>query len=211
MIYLYAYLGIGAVALAVIFIAHRMTRSAVADEVAELLQAGDPRRGRWWWKPMNNVVVPLLAALAVLLFWPVTIVWKLQELIAARRPEQSEAIPPRKFAVAREHLGKPLALAEIEAAEIVSDPAGAVPQVPFGHLNPVWESFKQSIQDGDQLWSFSALWQLEWGGTDVREGYVIVREDSVGAYFLARRAPAEREGEDRADVSPELEPLKTTL
>jgi hypothetical protein len=184
MIYLYWYLGIGAVFLAVIFISHQLTKSREVEDFADLLQVADPRRGHWWWKPLNNIVVPLLAAVMVLTVWPIAIYWKAKEMIEARRPKNEE--PPKEFAVTKDHLLKQWSADEIETAEVVVDPLDAAPRVPFGHLNPAWEKFKQSIEDGDQLWSFSAPWTTEWGRDEVRDGYVVLRGELIGPHFLTR-------------------------
>lgn len=184
MIYLYWYLGIGTVFLAVIFISHQLTKSSTDDRLSELLQAADPRRDRWWWKPLNNVVVPILAAVMVLTVWPIAIYWKAKEMVDARRIKNEE--PHKEFEVTNDHLQKQWTAAEIESAETVVDPLDAAPRIPFGHLNPAWETFKQSIQDGDQLWAFSAPWTSEWGRKEVRDGYVILRGETIGPYFLTR-------------------------
>ncbi len=97
MIYLYWYIGIGAVFLPVIFISHQLTKSPADDRLSELLQAADPRRDRWWWKPLNNVVVPILAAVMVLTVWPIAIYWKAKEMVDARRIKNEE--PHKEFAV----------------------------------------------------------------------------------------------------------------
>lgn len=127
MIYLYWYLGIGAVFLAVIFISHQLTKSSADDRLSELLQAADPRRDRWWWKPLNNVVVPILAAVMVLTVWPIAIYWKAKEMIDARRIKNEE--PHKEFAVTNDHLQKQWTAAEIESAETVVDPLDAAPRI----------------------------------------------------------------------------------
>lgn len=197
MIYLYCYLGIGAVFLAVIFISHQLTKSRDVRELAELIQAADPNRDRWWWKPLNNVVVPILAAAMVLTVWPIAIYWKAKEMIDARHIENEE--PPKEFAVTKDHLQTQLTTAEIESAETVVDPLGATPRIPFGHLNPAWETFKRSIQNGDQLWAFSAPWTSEWGRNEVRDGYVILRGETIGPHFLTRWVFIDKDSEQGED------------
>ena len=139
MIYLYWYLGIGAVFLAVIFISHQLTKLPADDRLNELLLAADPSRDRWWWKPLNNVVVPILAAVMVLTVWPIAIYWKAKEMVDARRIKNEE--PPKEFAVTKDHLQKQWTESEIESTETVVDPLDAAPRIPFGHLNPAWETF----------------------------------------------------------------------
>lgn len=71
---------------------------------------------------------------------------------------------------------------------MVSDPLGAVPQVPFGHLHGAWRRFLQANwTDGAQLWSFATVWETPQGSREQRSGYVIVRLGRPGAYFLVER------------------------
>jgi hypothetical protein len=193
MTYLYWYLGIGAVFLAAIFISHQLTKSTDDGRIADLLLAADPSSSKWWWKPLNKVIVPILAAIMILAVWPVAIYWKVKEMIDARQVKEEE--PPKEFAITRDHLLKRWSVAEIETAEIVSDPLGAAPRQPFGHLNPAWETFKQSIGDGDLLWSFSAPWTSDWGRNEVRDGYVVLRDEAIGPHFLTRWVILDKENE----------------
>lgn len=45
-------------------------------------------------------------------------------------------------------------IADIECANMVDDPLGAVPAVPFGHLNPAWLHLKDQQKSGGAFWSF---------------------------------------------------------
>ncbi len=54
--------------------------------------------------------------------------------------------------------------------------------IPFGHLHSAWTAFLEGMSPDDALWSFSANWTT-WGRKEIREGYVIVRGDIVGAHF----------------------------
>lgn len=193
MIYLYWYLGIGAAYLVVIFVLHQLKKSRDVRDLAEMIQAVDPDRNRWWWKPMNNVVVPILAVAFVLTIWPIEIYWRAN----ARRIKNEE--PPKEFVVTKDHLQKQWTVAEIESAETVVDPLDAAPRIPFGHLNPAWETFKQSIQGSDQLWAFSAPWTSEWGRKEVRGGYVILRGETIGPHFLTRWVFVDKDSEQGED------------
>ena len=193
MIYMYWYLGIGALFLVVIFTAHQLMKSPADERISDLLLAADPSSNKWWWKPLNKVIVPILAAFMALAVWPIAIYWKAKEMIEARNVKEAE--PPKEFSVTRDHLLKRWLVGEIENTEIVSDPLGAAPRLPFGHLNPAWETFKQSIQDKDQLWSFSAHWTSDWGRNEVRDGYAVLRGETIGPHFLTRWVILDKENE----------------
>lgn len=102
-------------------------------------------------------------------------------------PEISEPGKEEEFAVEQEHLIAQQDLNEIEARERVTDPLGAVPELPFGHLNAAWLAFNAKLEPGDSFWTFSAQWKPSWGREEMREGYVIVRLDGIGPYFLTMR------------------------
>ena len=79
------------------------------------------------------------------------------------------------FKARRRHRQVRLSVAQIEARERVDDPLGAVPDLPFGHLYPVWCALKAKPRWGDGFWSFSAE-ELGAQGKRVQfQGYVRCR------------------------------------
>jgi hypothetical protein len=179
--YLYGYLALGAVLIAINYYLSQSTTSREIDIYDGLLfWAGDPRRNKWWVKLLNNVALLIVGAM-FLAVWPIAICWK---VIEARRFRNEESF--KEFAVTKEHLQRRRTVSEIEAAEVVMDPMGAVPRSPFGHLNPAWEVFRKSILEDDELWAFSAPWMTKFGRNELREGYVVVREETIGPSFLTR-------------------------
>jgi hypothetical protein len=69
-IYLYWYLGIGVAVLAVVFSAHRLTKKDEPESLRDLLDAVNPDRKRLSYRILNDVVAPVLAAVAVVVVWP---------------------------------------------------------------------------------------------------------------------------------------------
>ena len=53
-------------------------------------------------------------------------------------------------------LVKCMSVGEIEEIERVNDPMGAVPDVAFGFLNPMWEKFKAGFESYDEIWTYKA-------------------------------------------------------
>ena len=182
MIYLYWYLGIGVAVLAVVFGAHRLTKKDESESLSDLLDAVNPDRKKLSYRIMNNFVVPALAAVAVLVVWPAAIYMKGKEIFG----KKSDSAPDeeREFAVERSYLQERLTVEEIEARELVADPLGAVPTLPFGHLNAAWRTFIANSGAGDEVWSFRAPWQTTWGRKEIRAGYVVVRGGDPAAHFL---------------------------
>ena len=183
MIYLYWYLGIGAAVLAVVFGAHRLTKKDEPESLHDLLDAVNPDRKKLSYRILNNVVAPVLAAVAVVVVWPAALYMKGKEIFGKK--SVSALDEEGEFAVERSHLQERLTVLQIEAREAVTDPLGAVPDLPFGHLNAAWKTFAEGVGADDELWSFTAPWQTTWGRREVRTGYVVVRGGVPAAHFLS--------------------------
>lgn len=200
MTWLIAYLALGAVVLGTVLISHRRANPPQSDFVREMLEAVDPERATWRYKLLHRLVVPTLAGALMLVAWPAAVFIKVREMVA---PKPVEPEPePAEFCVTREHLLRETTVAEIENEEIVSDPLGAVPSLPFGHLNAAWARFKSGLAPGDAVWRFSARWDEGWGKPEVREGYVIVRSDGVGAYLVTERRIVDSPTTDESQAKP---------
>lgn len=182
MIYLYWYLGIGVAALAVVFGAHRLTKKDEPESLRDLLDAVNPDRKKLSYRLLNNLVVPVVAAVAVIVVWPVAFYMRGKALVSKKRVPA--VVERREFSVERGHLQERLSIQEVELRETVDDPLGAVPDLPFGHLNAVWINFLREVGADDELWSFTAPWQAHWGQKEVRSGYVVVRDSVPGKHIL---------------------------
>lgn len=128
-------------------------------------------------------VLPLFVCGLAGLLWPVTLVIVLLDISQGNyRHSRGEA---KKFAVSEDHLQAPMTVTAIEALEIVEDPLGTVPALPFGHLHDAWTRFLSSLGEPlPEIWSFSADWTNKWDRTEYRAGYVAVDEGVPGSYFL---------------------------
>ncbi len=133
MIYLYWYLGIGAIVLAVVYGAHYLKKDKESDSLRDLLEAVNPDRKKLSYRILNNIVAPVLAAVLVVAVWPVAIYMKIKEML--QKKESYVSTEEREFAVEREHLLERLTVQEIERREVVTDPLNAAPDLPFGHLH----------------------------------------------------------------------------
>lgn len=182
MIYLYWYLGIGVVVLAVVYGAHHLTKEKESDSLRELLEAVNPDRKKLSYRILNNIVAPVLAAMLVIAVWPLAVFMKVKEMF--QKKESYVSPEEREFAVEREHLLERLTVQEIERREVVADPLKAVPELPFGHLNAAWQEFLQGKPDDAELWSFSTHWQTTWGRKELRSGYAMVQDGAPAAYIL---------------------------
>ncbi len=93
------------------------------------------------------------AVVAIFVLWPLFVVPAIYDSVVQRlraRPKPAFKIVPRD-------LGQTLSIEAVEAHERVEDPLGAVPALPFGHLNPAWVQFKAGLAPGSQLSHFSKV------------------------------------------------------
>ena len=194
MIYLYWYLGIGAAVLAIVYGAHRLTKKDESESLRDLLDAMNPERKKLSHRVLNNYVVPVFAAMAVVIVWPLAVYMKGKDLFSKKSASALEK--EREFAVELGHLHETLTVPQIEVRELVADPMGAVPSLPFGHLNAAWKTFLEGVGVNDELWSFKAPWQTTWGRKEIRTGYVVVRDGAPASHFLTVRREGEYEPTD---------------
>ena len=125
--------------------------------------------------------------LALLLIWPLALGMFLHERLFDR-PKPTPIY--RTWTATPESLIEKLAVNSIEQQQIYSDPLNAVPPVPFGHLHDAWQRFCQTLQEGDQLWSFK-IDTREDDGLDylnrrgIVEGYAVLRSGEISGEFFA--------------------------
>lgn len=144
---------------------------------------------------LKGILLNALFWAIALLLWPVLLVMFIHEKCF---PTPAVDLTEKEFEVVRENLIQQRTIPEIEARERVTDPLGAVPDLPFGHLNTTWTRFKSELQAGDSIWSFSAQWTSDWGNSDIREGYAILRDHDIGTHFLTEIQAIEKMQEQKA-------------
>ena len=198
MIYLYWYLGVGAVVLVLIAAFHEFTTKKDDNSLNDVLTDLRTERKSLWYRLLNDVLGPALVGTLIVPFWAVIVFFKVKELVFGE-PVRAPIDEP-EFAVTRDDLQTQLSLQEIEQLEMVFDPLRAAPNVPFGHLNTAWKKFCDGMEPHDTLWNFSAHWTCAWGSKDIRQGYVIVRGEEIGPHFMTVRKDIE-EVTDQENVS----------
>jgi hypothetical protein len=188
------YLVIGAAILAAMLIHHRLTQPRPSAWAKEVMAAVDPQRRTWRYRLLSNVVAPGLAALFVWAHWPVAMLlaakWKLdarREKRLEREPSSREDDEETRPAVEPGELLQRLSIDEVERLETVTDPLGAVPPVPFGHLSANWVTFRSKLMPGDEIWSYAAVRPGNWGVEEESKGYAIVRLGLVVRHIVKYR------------------------
>jgi hypothetical protein len=144
-----------------------------------------------WQRFLDGFAGPVLAGLVFLALWPLVLalgLWFGRAGNGHGEAGKEFVIPQeREFTVDTGDLRERLSVEDVERRERVSDPLGAVPELPFGHLGPAWQAFREGLEPADELWSFSARRTTTWGGEELRMGYVVVRDGAVGRYLLSAR------------------------
>jgi hypothetical protein len=129
---------------------------------------------------LEDVVVPGLAFILVWLVWPFAIGFKFFEMYQKKEAAaNSERLAKAKvFVLKEEALVREMTVAEIEQANMVIDPLGAAPNLPFGHLHAVWVEFRDGLGVGETVYLFESVGpnvfrkQLIWGYAVCKGGRV---------------------------------------
>jgi len=142
---------------------------------------------------LESVLAPLIGITLICSFWPYVIWLKIAQKWFTNPP-----IEEKPFSVSHDDLREHLSFEEIEAAERVSDPLGAVPDLPFGHLHGAWERLKGNPAPGDEVWTFSARW-VNWSSKYLCSGYVIVNDGEIGAFWVTDRKSLDTDDDSKKD------------
>ena len=194
MIYLYWYIGISAGSMLLWILYYKFVeekREQSTGSVASTFQSA--RKGVL--SRVLNVLGTALAGLIFVPFWPVLFFFEMKSRFFDKGNRSPVEEPV--FSVTRNDLQTQLSLQEVEQLEMVFDPLGAAPNVPFGHLNTAWKKFCEGMEPNDSLWSFTAHWASAWGSKDIRQGYVIVRGE-IGAHFITVWKDIEEDADQEA-------------
>lgn len=135
-------------------------------------------------KILNGLLAPLIAVVIFLAIWPWLVWMAARDALAGKNNGAEKG--RGEFEVCDEFLVCELPLREIECWEMVEDPLGAAPRLPFGHLNPAWEEFKVRRDENGAFWKFSGKHVDDWDTEWLREGYAILNGNGTRPYFLSR-------------------------
>lgn len=183
--WLTAYLVAGACVAALSYLMHATHWTARLGRRLQAIALDPKPKPSFGRRVLEDGLVPLLAVLAILVAWPLVLVLLLRELPERWRHWRNRERP---FRIRRRDLRYAFTQAEVEARECVHDPLGAVPPLPFGHLNPAWRRYADALEPRARLRAFSVLMNPRSWKPVRHEGYVVVdRWGRVGAHFVAGR------------------------
>jgi hypothetical protein len=130
---------------------------------------------------METWLAPVVELTFLLLAWPLLCVSLINNKFFPAKPINYQ--DPEPFAVCQADLIEQIPIVDIEKQNMVDDPLGAVPQLPFGHLHSAWQNFTELVGHDGVIWRFSADYEYEMGHYSLYNGYVIVRPEGIGQYF----------------------------
>lgn len=187
MIFIAFYLSTGIIFIVLNYFLTKVPQEGKQESLSDILK----RHARAARTPMQNrlhdlILTPLTFALGIaiaLSIWPLFLYWIIKDKLFPPI-ETSEHTP---FAISKNDLINQYTVEQIESHELVSDPLGGVPNLPFGHLNKAWTDFISEKSNDDSIWSFTTIWSSEFGLPDKYEGYVITNEGRIGKHFITGR------------------------
>lgn len=182
--YLYGYLVVGVVYGLSVWIMHKLRprKNELHDTITAAL---DKTREGQPFSFLEDILAPFLAILFVVTAWPILIIINIRD--KRRFERRLDDNGEEQFTVTAEDLLEQLTIQEIEQREMVTDPLQSVPELPFGHLNPVWVNFKDALSEGDAVYEFTKIWHppLFFYRQEV-SGYVCVRDEQPEHYMLTK-------------------------
>lgn len=183
MSYVHLYLGLGLLLSVWMFFENKWHEKKKDDALKNILRSTAVQKPHYFEVVMSEFIAPILFFAIGSAVWPGLLLLKLKEHGGLFQREKTGWPDEPIFEIQRKNLLEKLTVKEIEEREIVRDPLGAVPVLPFGHLNKGWRKFLESTDTDFELWSFSAEW-APWGGPELRKGYVQVHQGEIGSYFM---------------------------
>jgi hypothetical protein len=161
----YWYMGVGLVVLATLSIYRKWIRPS--DAPGNIYAFLEPEV-TWKQRVANVFLYPLAIVFIFIPLWPLLVSIELNfpwHKLKFWTSKADRSVPwtltdtEPAFKVSKSDLVEKLSRAEIETREQVFDPLNAVPNLPFGHLNGVWQSFVDGLEPDCELWSFRGRWK----------------------------------------------------
>lgn len=149
-LWLYVYLGIGAATtLFFLGLTYKERPSKFVKDMRSALGYGKTLKDH-----LQDVLVYSIASVVVVIGWPGFLVWAFFQKLRERRERMRDEEPT--FICKPEYLIRKVSLIEAEQENMVNDPLGLTPKLPFGHLNSAWAQFlgEFGFDESAELWYF---------------------------------------------------------
>lgn len=147
---LYGYLAIGTLtAIFFLLLSYKERPSKFARDVMAALGHGKTIK-----QYLQDTLVYSIATLTIVIGWPGFLIWagnkKLESLREAKREDEPQ------FMCKPQHLVRKVDPIHAEEENMIHDPLGMTPKLPFGHLNGAWTNFLADFgfEEENELWYF---------------------------------------------------------
>jgi len=206
------YLALGALVLLVVYVHGQLRKKTFAHELAIIMEKEQSKRLPFWKKILSKFAVAFVVLPVAWLVWPAVLFIKIRSEIrercrniedsresasyseARRRPKKWASLKvddTEDFEVRPDERLQRHTVEQVENLHRINDPMGAVPDLPFGHLNHRWDAFMALLQPDDEIWSFRTTRLPMDDEFSAFDGYVIVRHGKSADFFLTRPTWAE--------------------
>jgi len=198
-LYAAIYFGVGLAVCLVVVTAHLLGKRKESQFARDVMKALNPKREVFLYRMLEDFIVPTLAFFLVWLVWPVVFVLKIKDALKKKtRVVEAEAEldlsltsnsnsnpqDPEELAFTLNdcELTRQVTIEEVERTNFIQDPMEAVPNIPFGHCNARWQTFKASLQDNETLWEFEST-RSELAGVQAMWGYAVKLDGRVDRFI----------------------------
>jgi hypothetical protein len=149
-LWLYVYFGVGAATtLFFLGLTYKERPSKFVKDMRSALGYGKTLKDH-----LQDGLVYSIASIVVVIGWPGLLVWASLKKLRERRERMKEE--ELTFICKPEHFIRKVSLIEAEQENIITDPLGLTPKLPFGHLNAAWAQFlgEFGFDESAELWYF---------------------------------------------------------
>ena len=125
------------------------------------------------------------------IMWPLLAWFLIQE--RRQRTQNSDVLPPGpEFECRPEYLARVAIIDVVERENLVFDPLGKAPCVPFGHLHAGWLAFLDTLEPEEEIWEFKiakgqAVGKWNEPATGTRSGIAKMKAGEVVGEFVYER------------------------
>lgn len=148
--WLYGYLAIGALtAIFFLFLSYKERPSKFARDVMAALGHGSTIK-----QYLQDALVYSIATLTIVISWPGFLIWAANKKLESLREAKREDDP--QFICKPQYLVRKVDPIQAEEENMIHDPLGMTPKLPFGHLNAAWTNFLSDFgfEEENELWYF---------------------------------------------------------
>lgn len=148
--WLYGYLAIGALtAIFFLLLSYKERPSKFARDMMAVLGHGNTIK-----QYLQDTLVYSIATLTIVIGWPGFLIWAANKKLESTREAKRKEGP--RFKCKPQHLVRKVDPIRAEEENMIHDPLGMTPKLPFGHLNTAWMNFLADFgfEDENELWYF---------------------------------------------------------